>query len=115
MPVLPSWLNEPLRNQFIALLPERSAYAPTHPLGCRRPRISDRVVFDKMPQLPRFGCSYQAIADTSSAATIRNRRAEWIRLGAGGERVEQDLPQLAALHLRTSQALLVGLSRPSPE
>jgi hypothetical protein len=78
VPVLPSWLTEPLWNQFIALLPERPAYAPTHPLGCHRPRISDRVVFDKMLQLLRFGRSYQAIADTTcSATTIRNRRDEW--------------------------------------
>ncbi|MFF3255759.1 IS5 family transposase [Actinacidiphila glaucinigra] len=82
MPVLPSWLTEPLWGQFVALLPERPEYHPDHPLGCHRPRISDRVVFDKMLQLLRFGCSYQAIADTTcSATTIRNRRNEWIRLG----------------------------------
>ncbi|MGW1848909.1 IS5 family transposase [Streptomyces sp. NPDC001966] len=82
MPVLPSWLTEPLWRQFAALLPERSIYVPTHPLGCHRPRISDRIVFDKMLQLLRFGSSYQAIADsTCSATTIRNRRDEWIRLG----------------------------------
>jgi transposase len=73
-------------DQYIALLPERSAYAPTDPLGCHRPRISDRIVFDKMLQLLRFGCSYQAIADaTCSATTIRNRRDEWIRLGVFAE------------------------------
>ncbi|MFI5773653.1 IS5 family transposase [Streptomyces sp. NPDC051658] len=82
MPVLPSWLTEPLWGQFAALLPERSTYAVTHPLGCHRPRISDRIVFDKVLQLLRFGCSYQAVADTTcSATTIRNRRDEWIRLG----------------------------------
>ena len=82
MPVLPSWLTEPLWGQFAALLPERSAYAPNHPLGCHRPRISDRIVFDKLLQVLRFGCSYQAISDTTcSATTIRNRRDEWIRLG----------------------------------
>jgi transposase len=82
VPVLPSWLTEPLWSQFAALLPERSTYAPSHPLGCHRPRISDRIVFDKMLQLLRFGCSYQAIADTTcSATTIRNRRDEWIQLG----------------------------------
>ncbi|SCF56418.1 Putative transposase of IS4/5 family [Streptomyces sp. Ncost-T10-10d] len=83
MPVLPSWLTEPLWDQFAALLSERLAYDPGHPLGCHRPRISDRIVFDKMLQLLRFGCSYQAIADsTCSATTIRNRRDERIRLGA---------------------------------
>ncbi|MDH6115656.1 transposase [Kitasatospora sp. MAP12-15] len=61
MPVLPSWLTEPLWSQFSALLPERPTYAATHPLGCHRPRISDRIIFDKMLQLLRFGCSYQAI------------------------------------------------------
>ncbi|MGW3167431.1 IS5 family transposase [Streptomyces sp. NPDC001142] len=82
MPVLPSWLAEPLWEQLAALLPERPAYDPNHPLGCHRRRISDRVVFDKLLQLLRFGCSYQAIADTTcSATTIRSRRDEWIRLG----------------------------------
>uniref|UniRef100_A0AAU3IBN3 IS5 family transposase n=1 Tax=Streptomyces sp. NBC_01393 TaxID=2903851 RepID=A0AAU3IBN3_9ACTN len=82
MPVLPSWLTEPLWNQFAALLPKRPVYHPDHPLGCHRPRISDRVVFDKLLQLLRFGCSYEAITDTTcSASTIRSRRDEWIRLG----------------------------------
>ncbi|MFB7957809.1 IS5 family transposase [Streptomyces sp. NPDC056045] len=82
MPALPSWLTEPLWDQFAALLPERPEYHPDHPLGCHRRRISDRIVFDKMLQLLRFGCSYEAIADTTcSATTIRSRRDEWIRLG----------------------------------
>jgi transposase len=35
-----------------------------------------------MLQLLRFGCSYEAIADTTcSATTIRTRRDEWIQLG----------------------------------
>lgn len=57
-------------------------YHPGHPLGCHRLRISDRIVFDTLLQLLRFGCSYEAIADTTcSATTIRGRRDEWIRLG----------------------------------
>ncbi len=82
MPVLPSWLTNPLWDQFAALLPPRPRVDPTHPLGCHRPRISDRIVFDKLIQVLRFGCSYEAIADTTcSAATIRNRRDEWIKAG----------------------------------
>ena len=82
MPALPSWLIEPLWDQFSALLPVRSVYDPAHPLGCHRPRISDRIVFDKLVQVLRFGCSYEAIADsTCSATTIRNRRDEWIDAG----------------------------------
>ncbi|MFE6682576.1 IS5 family transposase [Streptomyces sp. NPDC057729] len=82
MPVLPSWLTEPLWDQFAALLPHRPVFDPAHPLGCHRRRISDRTVFDKLLQVLRFGCSYQAIADTTcSTTTIRARRDEWIRLG----------------------------------
>ncbi|MGK4578534.1 IS5 family transposase [Kitasatospora sp. HPMI-4] len=82
MPVLPFWLTEPLWDQFAALLPQRPQFDPAHPLGCHRRRISDRIVFDKLLQVLRFGCSYEAIADsTCSAATIRGRRDEWIGLG----------------------------------
>jgi transposase len=82
VPALPSWLTNPLWDQFSALLPDRPAVDPTHPLGCHRPRISDRLVFDKLIQVLRFGCSYEAIADTTcSATTIRNRRDEWIKAG----------------------------------
>ncbi len=51
VPALPSWLTEPLWDQFAALLPQRPAYDPTHPLGCHRTRISDRTIFDKLLQL----------------------------------------------------------------
>jgi transposase len=80
--VLPLWLTEPLWEQFAALLPPRPKFDPSHPLGCHRRRISDRIVFDKLLQVLRFGCSYEAIADsTCSATTIRSRRDEWIGLG----------------------------------
>ena len=82
MPAIPSWLLEPLWDQFAALLPDRPVYDPAHPLGCHRPRIGDRVVFEKLIQILRFGCSYEAIADCAcSATTIRDRRDEWIKGG----------------------------------
>jgi transposase len=72
----------PLWDQFAALLPERPRVDPSHPLGCHRPRVADRLVFEKLLQVLRFGCSYESIADSScSATTIRNRRNEWITLG----------------------------------
>jgi transposase len=65
-----------------ALLSPRPVYAPSHPLGCHRPRIPDRVVFEKLLQVLRFGCPYEAIADAScSATTLRGRRDEWIEAG----------------------------------
>jgi transposase len=82
VPAIPSWLLEPLWDQFAALLPDRPVYDPAHPLGCHRPRISDRAVFEKLIQVLRSGCSYEAIADRAcSATTIRSRRDEWIRAG----------------------------------
>lgn len=86
MPAVPSWLLEPLWDQFSALLPVRPLYDPGHPLGCHRPRISDRLIFEKMLQVLRFGCSYASIADCScSATTIRERRDEWIEAGIFAE------------------------------
>jgi Putative transposase of IS4/5 family (DUF4096) len=79
VPALPSSVLEPLWVQIQALLPTRP---DTHPLGCHRPRVPDRVVFDKLIQVLVFGCGYRRIADhTCSATTLRRRRDEWITLG----------------------------------
>jgi transposase len=75
--------------QFAALLPTRQVH---HPLGCHRPRIPDRVIFDKLVQVLVFGCGYRRIADQAcSATTLRRRRDEWITLGVA------DRLRLAAL------------------
>ncbi len=79
MPALPTYLTEPIWEQFSALLPERKA---GHPLGCHRPRVPDRAVFDKLLQVLVFGCAYRRISDEScSATTLRRRRDEWIDFG----------------------------------
>ena len=92
MPAIPSWLLEPLWDQFAALLPDRPVYDPSHPLGCHRPRIGDRIIFEKLIQVLRFGCSYESIADcTCSATTIRDRRDEWIKAGIFAE-LKHDRP-----------------------
>ena len=79
MPAVPSCILDPLREQFLALLPVRHV---AHPLGCHRPRIADAVVFDKLVEALVFGAGYERIADaTCSATTMRRRRDEWIRLG----------------------------------
>jgi transposase len=79
VPALPSSILEPLWVQVAALLPTRQVH---HPLGCHRPRIADRVIFDKLIQVLVFGCGYRRIADAScSATTLRRRRDEWIALG----------------------------------
>lgn len=79
MPALPSSLTAPIWDQFSALLPPPE---DTRPLGCHRPRIDDRLIFDKLVQVLVFGCAYHRIADaTVSATTLRRRRDAWIALG----------------------------------
>ena len=80
MPSLPTYLIEPIWDQFAALLPSRKV---DHPLGCHRRRVPDRVIFEKLVQILVFGCAYERIADEScSATTLRRRRDEWIGSGA---------------------------------
>jgi len=79
VPALPSSILEPLWVQVATLLPSPQVH---HPLGCHRPRIADRIVFDKRIQVLVFGCGYRRIADaTCSATTLRRRRDEWINAG----------------------------------
>ena len=79
MPAIQSCFIEPVWDQFEALLPGR---AEVHSLGCHRPRVADRLIFEKLLQVAVFGCAYWRIADrTCSATTLRRRRDEWIALG----------------------------------
>lgn len=76
MPAVPLFIIEPLWSQFEALIPP---VVDEHPLGCHRPRVADRVVFDKLINVLVLGASYAKIGDvTCSATTIRRRRDEWI-------------------------------------
>lgn len=72
---------------FAALIPTREI---SHPWGCHRPRIADRIFFDKLIQVLVLGASYAKISDsTCSATTLRARRDEWIDAG-----IFQELEQL---------------------
>jgi hypothetical protein len=82
VPVLPVCLLEPLWVQFSALLPERPRVSPTHPLGCHRQRIPDRVVFEHIIAALVHGSGYERIASPGcSDATIRRRLKEWAAVG----------------------------------
>lgn len=79
MPAVQACIIEPIWDQFSALLPD---HQDDHPLGCHRPRVPDRIIFDKLVQVLVFGCAYWRIADaTCSATTLRRRRDEWIDAG----------------------------------
>ena len=74
MPAIQPYILEPIWDQFYALLPQREV---NHPLGCHRPRIPERIVFEKLVQVLVFGCAYRRIADEKcSATTLRRRRGE---------------------------------------
>jgi transposase len=82
VPALPVSLIEPLWAQFAALLPEHPAVDPTHPLGCHRRRISDRIVFEHVSAALVSGTGYERIASPGcSARTIRRRVREWAEAG----------------------------------
>lgn len=79
MPAVPLFIMDPLWSQFEALIPP---IIDNHPLGCHRPRVADRVIFDKLIQVLVLGAAYEKISDTGcSATTIRRRRDEWIEAG----------------------------------
>lgn len=86
MPALPSSLIEPLWVEFAALLPTRPEFAPTHPLGCHRRRIPDRVVFEHVLGALVHGSGYERIATAAcSDRTIRRRLKAWASRGLATE------------------------------
>ncbi len=64
VPLLPASLTEPLWVQFSTLLndDDRPELAATHPWGCHRRRIPNRVVFDHVLAALVHGSGYERIA-----------------------------------------------------
>lgn len=82
MPAVPVSLMEPIWAEFAVLLPDRPAVAPTHPLGCHRRRVPDRVVFDHVVDAMVHGSGYERIASPGcSDRTIRRRMHDWATAG----------------------------------
>ena len=82
VPVLPGCLRRPLWEPFAALLPERPAVVPSHPLGRHRARIPDRVVFAHVSAALGHGSGYERSASSGgSDRTIRRRLHEWAAAG----------------------------------
>src|SRR5450830_1718186 len=72
---LPDWLWE----KIAPLLPP----APSHPLGCHRPRIPDRRVMDAILLVLRTGMQWNALAATAicNSSSAHRRFQEWERAG----------------------------------
>jgi len=82
VPAVPVSLFEPVWEQFCVLLPVDPAVARTHPLGCHRRRIPDRVVFEHVVAALVHGSGYERIASPGcSDRTIRRRVKAWAEAG----------------------------------
>lgn len=79
---MPVSLLTPVWEQFSELLPPHPDVAPTHPLGCHRRRVPDRVVFEHVVAALVHGSGYERIATVGcSDRTIRRRLHEWATAG----------------------------------
>ena len=75
---------DPLWAELEALLGSRPVFSPTHPWGCHRRRIPDRVVFERIVEAMVHGSGYEIIASRGcSDRTIRRRVVEWAGRGLG--------------------------------
>ncbi len=66
----------------------------THPLGCHRPRVADRVCFTGILTRLVTGCSWHVAAYLTggvSATTLRDRRTEWLAAGVFDEMLAEAL------------------------
>ena len=76
-------------QSFAAYLPKR--VETTHPLGCHRPRISDRDCFEAILFRLVTGCSWDVAGRLGKGGetTLRRRRDEWVAAGAFQHLVEE--------------------------
>jgi transposase len=76
-------------QSFAAYLPKRGH--TNHPLGCHRPRISDRDCFEAILFRLVTGCSWDVAGrlGKGSETTLRRRRDEWVAAGAFQRLVEE--------------------------
>jgi len=84
----PASLIEKLWVEFAALIgePARPEFSPTHPWGCHRRRVPDRVVFEHVLAALVHGGGYERLTSPGcSDRTIRRRLAEWAEAGVGEE------------------------------
>ncbi len=78
-------LDEEVHDAVFAAIQGLLPEPPEHPLGCHRPRISDRVCFEGILMRIVLGAPWTAIehfmGKRVSDTTLRTRRDEWIHAG----------------------------------
>src|SRR5436305_14717373 len=82
-------LSDELWARMEPLLPPR----PPHPLGCHRPRVSDRAAMDAILLVLRTGMQWNALDATGicSSSSSHRRFQEWERAGVFAEIWRQGL------------------------
>jgi hypothetical protein len=58
--LFPARILEPLREEFLALLP---VHRDDHSWGCHNPRIADDLVFERLILVLVSGMGYERVAD----------------------------------------------------
>jgi hypothetical protein len=106
VPLLPASLIEPLWVEFAALIEsDRPEFDPTHPWGCHRRRIPDRVVFDHIIAALVHGSGYERVATAAcSDRTICRRLEDRADAGVGEAVLQTTLVVLAAPRVRAAPA-----------
>src|SRR5918911_3378958 len=72
-------LPDALWARMEPLLPPR----PKHPLGCHNPRVPDRAAMDAIFFVPRTGCQWNALRETTIcfSSSAHRRFQEWVAAG----------------------------------
>ena len=94
MPLLPASLIEPLWVELAALTgsDERPEFVPTHPWGCHRRRLPDRVVFEHLIGAFVHGSGYERIATPGCSDRTIRRRLGRVGRRRARTRAAADLP-----------------------
>lgn len=88
-----------------------------HPLGCHRPRVSDRTCFFGIVARLVTGCSWDTAAQLVGIGetTLRRRRDEWLRAGVFNSLVEQALAAYdRVIGLRLDEVAIDGSQHKAP-
>lgn len=92
---------------------------PTHPLGCHRPRVSDRICFHGLLIRIVTGSSWETVEfllnRQVSDTTLRARRDEWIAAGVFDQLVSEARAAYdRMIGLDTSHVVIDGSHHPAP-
>ena len=69
-----------LWKEIEAVIPKHKV---KHPLGCHRPRVSDRKIMDGIFFVLKTGCQWNALNETGicSSSSAHRRFQEWVKAG----------------------------------